>query len=64
MHRRGFPAEDVAIINEIYRILYLSDLNVSNAVKLIMETVPESIYRDEIVDFVNNSTRGIIRSAI
>ncbi len=64
LHRRGFPAEDVAIINEIYRILYLSDLNVSNAVKLIMETVPESIYRDEIVDFVNNSTRGIIRSAI
>ncbi len=62
--RHGFSKEEVAHINEIYRILYLSDLNVSNAVKLILETVPQSEYRDEIVDFVTNSGRGIIRSAI
>ncbi len=64
LNRHGFSKEEIAYINEIYRILYLSDLNVSNAVKLILETVPESIYRDEIVEFVTNSGRGIIRSAI
>ncbi|MDE6443042.1 MAG: acyl-ACP--UDP-N-acetylglucosamine O-acyltransferase [Muribaculaceae bacterium] len=64
MHRNGFSQEAIQSIAEIYRVLYLSDLNVTNAVKLILETLPESIYRDEIVNFVTNSNRGVIRSAI
>ncbi|MBD5289475.1 MAG: acyl-ACP--UDP-N-acetylglucosamine O-acyltransferase [Bacteroides sp.] len=64
LHRHGFSEEDISEINKIYRILYLSDLNVQNAIKLILETVPDSEFRREIVDFVNNSGRGVIRSAI
>ncbi len=64
LHRRGVSQEDIAIIQEVYRILYLSDLNVTNAINKILETVPQSIIRDEIVSFVQNSNRGIIRSAI
>lgn len=64
LHRNGFSNEDIQIISEIYRVLYLSDLNVTNAVKLIRETLPESKYREEIIDFVENSERGVIRSAI
>lgn len=64
LHRNGFSQEAISQINEIYRILYMSDLNVTNAIKLILETVPESEYRDLIVNFVNNSERGVIRSAI
>ena len=64
MHRNGFSDEDIAAIAEVYRYLYRSDLNVTNAVKQILEKVPQSPFRDEIVDFVNNSQRGVIRSAI
>ena len=64
LHRNGFSQEDIQKIAEIYRVLYLSDLNVTNAVKLILETLPESVYRDEIVNFVTNSNRGVIRSAV
>lgn len=64
LHRNGFSQEEIQQISEIYRVLYLSDLNVTNAVKLILETIPQSSYRDEIVDFVSNSKRGVIRSAI
>lgn len=64
LHRNGFTQEDIQKIAEIYRVLYLSDLNVTNAIKLIKETLPESTYRDEIVNFIVNSERGIIRSAI
>lgn len=64
MHRRGMSQDDIAVIQEVYRILYLSDLNVTNATKLILETVPATAVRDEIVDFVQNSERGVIRSAI
>jgi hypothetical protein len=29
-----------------------------------MESLPESTLRNEIVDFINNSPRGVVRSAI
>lgn len=64
LHRRGYSQEDINIIAEVYRLIYLSDLNVSNAVKLVMETIPPHPLRDEIVDFINNSHRGVIRSAV
>lgn len=64
LHRNGFTDEEINEISRIYRILYLSDLNVKNAINLILDTIPESQFRDEIVDFVNNSDRGVIRSAI
>lgn len=64
MHRHGFSQEDISTIQEVYRILYLSDLNVTNALRLILDTVPQSRYRDEIVDFVTSSQRGVIRSAV
>lgn len=64
LQRRGFKPEEILQINEIYRILYLSDLNVTNALKTIMEVCPPSRFRDEIVSFVANSNRGVVRSAI
>lgn len=64
MHRHGFSQEKMDIISEVYRILYMSDLNVSNAVAQIREKVPQSEVRDEILSFVENSQRGVIRSVI
>ena len=63
MHRHSFSAEKIQTITDVYRILYLSDLNVTNAVKRIREEIPQSETRDEILYFVENSQRGIIRSA-
>lgn len=64
LQRRGFKPEEIQQIQEIYRILYLSDLNVTNALKMIRENCPPSCFRDEIVNFVENSNRGVVRSAI
>lgn len=64
LHRRGFSQEQINIIQEVYRLLYLSDLNVTNALKLIEETMPQSDLRNEIIDFVRSSDRGVIRSSI
>ena len=64
LHRNGFSKDDIQAIADIYRILYLSDLNVTNAINQIVETLPESEFRDTIVNFIQNSERGVIRSAI
>ena len=64
MHRNGFSNEEIQQVAEIYRILYMSELNVTNAIRLIKETIPDSRSKEEIVTFVENSERGVIRSAI
>ena len=64
LHRNHFTEEEIKQISDIYRILYLSDLNVTNAIQQIVDTLPESEFRTEIVDFITNSGRGVIRSAI
>lgn len=64
LHRRGYSQEEIHIIGEVYRILYLCDLNVTNAIKKIIESVPDHPLRNEIVHFVTTSQRGVIRSAI
>lgn len=64
LHRNGFSQEDIMTIADIYRLIYLSDLNVTNAINLVEEKLPESTYRNEIISFIKNSKRGVIRSAI
>ena len=62
LNRRGFTPEQIHTIQEVYRLLYNSNLNVSQALKVIEETVPASAEMDTIVSFIRQSTRGIVRN--
>lgn len=64
LRRRGFTNEKICEIQEIYRYLYLSGLNNSDAVERIETELPASKERDEIIMFVRNSQRGIIRGYV
>ncbi|MDR2223167.1 MAG: acyl-ACP--UDP-N-acetylglucosamine O-acyltransferase [Flavobacteriaceae bacterium] len=61
LRRRGYEPEKIREIQEVYRILYQKNYNTSQALEIIeteMEATPE---RDEIVMFIRNSSRGIMR---
>lgn len=62
LRRRGFTSERINGIQEIYRTLYLSGYNISQAVERIEQDLPVSEDRDLILDFVRSSSRGIVRS--
>ncbi len=64
LRRRGFTNEDIRDIQEIYRYLYLSGLNVSDAIERIEAELPATKERDEIILFIRNSKRGIIRGYV
>lgn len=64
LRRRNFTNEQIREIQEIYRYLYLSGLNNSDAIERIEAELPASKERDEIVLFVRNAKRGIIRGYI
>ncbi len=61
LRRRGFTSEQIRDIQEIYRYLYLSGLNNSDAIERIEAELPATPERDEIIMFVRNAKRGIIR---
>jgi UDP-N-acetylglucosamine acyltransferase len=61
LRRRGFTNDQIGSIQEIYRVLYQSGLNNSAAVKHIEASLPETEERQEIVSFIINSQRGILR---
>jgi UDP-N-acetylglucosamine acyltransferase len=61
LRRRGFTTEQISAIQEIYRVLYQSGLNNSAAVKMIEANIPEGQEKQEILSFISNSQRGIIR---
>ena len=61
LRRRGFVNEKINEIQDIFRILFQSGLNNSDAVERIEAEMPASKERDEIIMFVRNSKRGIMK---
>ncbi|MEN9919134.1 MAG: acyl-ACP--UDP-N-acetylglucosamine O-acyltransferase [Bacteroidota bacterium] len=61
LRRRGYSNEQINQIQEAYRIIYQSGYNFSDAVAKIESEIPLSLEVEEIVAFVKNSPRGIVR---
>jgi UDP-N-acetylglucosamine acyltransferase len=61
LRRRNFKDEAIYEIQEIYRIIYQKGMNISDAITYIEANLTASTERDEILQFVRNSKRGIIR---
>ncbi|MFA0962736.1 acyl-ACP--UDP-N-acetylglucosamine O-acyltransferase [Roseivirga sp. BDSF3-8] len=61
LRRRGYSADKIQEIQEIYRIIYQTGLNNTKALDQIEGEFPDSVERDEIVKFVRESGRGILR---
>ncbi|MGE5424558.1 MAG: acyl-ACP--UDP-N-acetylglucosamine O-acyltransferase [Syntrophothermus sp.] len=61
LRRRGFSMETINKIQNIYRIIYLKGLNVTQALNIIEAEVEATPERDEILSFITNSSRGIMK---
>lgn len=61
LRRRGFSPENINEIQEIYRVLFVKNNNVTKALDIIEAEFQPTEIRDEIVDFIRNSNRGVMR---
>ncbi|MGA1978830.1 MAG: acyl-[acyl-carrier-protein]--UDP-N-acetylglucosamine O-acyltransferase, partial [Bacteroidales bacterium] len=59
--RRGFEKERIDEIHNIYRVVYLNSMNISQALDYIGKEFKPSADRDYIMEFIGKSERGIIR---
>jgi UDP-N-acetylglucosamine acyltransferase len=61
LRRRGFSTDKIREIQDIYRILYQKNYNNSQAVAIIEAEMQATAERDEILEFIKNSQRGIMK---
>ncbi|MDC0104613.1 acyl-ACP--UDP-N-acetylglucosamine O-acyltransferase [Bacteroidia bacterium] len=64
LRRRGFTAEKIGEIQEIYRKLYLRGMNNAKALINIETEMPATQERDEIISFIRKSDRGVMKGYI
>jgi len=61
LQRHGFSDESLSQLRQCYRLLYLSDLNTTQALVRIRAEMPASAEIDDLVAFIESSSRGIIK---
>ena len=64
LRRRGFSTDSILQIEEIYRSIYVRGLNITNAVRVIEQEAPQSKEKELILNFIDDSKKGIIRGPL
>ena len=64
LRRRDFSTEKITEIQDIYRTLFVKGYNTAKAIKLIETEFSPTTERDEILQFIKESDRGIMKGYI
>lgn len=62
LSRRGFTKERIDEIHNIYRVIYLNNMNFTQALECVEKDFQPSPDRDYIIEFIRKSERGVIRA--
>lgn len=61
LKRRGFSDQIILQIEDLYRVIYVHNTNITKAIKVAELEIPESKEKKEILEFIRSSDKGIIR---
>jgi UDP-N-acetylglucosamine acyltransferase len=61
LRRRGYSTEKIREIQNIYRILFQKNYNYTQAIDIIEAEMEATTERDEIIQFIKDSHRGIMK---
>ena len=61
LRRQGFSRERIRAVKGMFKIIFYSELNTTQAADKILREYPQGKDRDEIIQFIKSSKRGIIK---
>lgn len=64
LKRNGYADEKVKKIEDIYRVLYVQNSNLSKGIAEIKKNFSENQYSKEILDFIETSENGVIKGMV
>jgi UDP-N-acetylglucosamine acyltransferase len=59
LQRAGFTPQTVGVIRNAYKLIYRSNLNVTQALERVKSELPSIPEIQHLVEFIENSQRGI-----
>jgi UDP-N-acetylglucosamine acyltransferase len=60
LRRRGFTNDTINLLKEVYRLIYRSEFNISQALEQIQSGFEPTEEIREVIDFIQHSERGIV----
>ena len=64
LRRRGYETSTISQIEDIYRHIFVHGTNVSKSIEEIKASIEESSEKTQILDFIESSSKGIIRGPL
>ena len=64
MMRSGFKKDEILLIEDIYRIIYVRNANISIGLKEVREKLGDNPMTEEILKFIETSENGVIKGLI
>lgn len=64
LRRRGFSSESMLILSDIYRLIYNADLNLSQAIEKIQQSIPDCAEKTQILAFIQSTKNGVIKKSV
>ncbi len=64
LRRRGFDPKIISQIEDAYRIIYVQHKNITKALEVLENEVPDSPEKQHILDFIRNSDKGIMKGPL
>jgi UDP-N-acetylglucosamine acyltransferase len=61
LERKNYPADKIKLIKEAFRLIYRSKYNTAQGLEAVRKELPQTDEIREIVEFIENTERGIIR---
>jgi len=64
LRRRDYSDEIVSQIEDAYRIIYVQNKNISKAIRIVESEIPDSPEKQQILEFIKSSDKGIMRGPV
>jgi len=61
LRRRKFDSDTISLIHDCYRIIFQSNLNLTNAITKIEKEINQTTEREIILEFIRNTKRGLMK---
>ena len=62
LRRRGFDSDTIRNIKDMYDMIYYQGFNISDGCAKVEAGFPDSVEKNNILEFIRNSKRGIVRA--
>lgn len=64
LKRRGFEDEEIRNIENIYRLIFVQNANIGKGIEQVELTFPETKFKEEIISFIKNSDKGVVKGLV